>query len=219
MRRCRLGRSVLWIVALLAVGGIWAVLHPSPAVRHAVNLPAQIHQALVRHDSAAAALALAGGPRETVQIVTDPAVPAVQWALAPTPAHGAWWFGIHTAHGWQWSSAVPGLALPATWPLPPREMLTQAARLAAGDSNTALVAPVPWNSVRGHVGEPVCWTAQSVDGVLSWNIILPSTSSTGLGYELGANWTAANVTTGDHALTGLVAVTSPRSLTSVCTAP
>jgi hypothetical protein len=95
-------------------------------------------------------------------------------------------------------------------------MLTQASRLAAGHPNSTLVVPVPWNSLRGRVAFPVCWTAANVDGILSWNIVLPSTRLPNVGYELGANWTPANVATGDHALTGLVAVTS-HPLTSVCT--
>ena len=219
MRRRRIGRAVLGIGALLVAGGIWSATHPTPALRRAENLPAQVHRAVAHHNSAAGTLAAAGGPTERVQVVTDPANSTVQWALAPIPAHGAWWFGVHTAQGWRWLAAVPGLPLPSSWPLPAREMLTQASRLAAGDPNAALVVPVPWNSLRGQVAFPVCWTARTVDGILSWNIVLPSTRLPHLGYELGANWTAANVATGDQALTGLVAVTS-HPLTGVCaTAP
>jgi hypothetical protein len=217
MRRRRLLSRVILVVGLLGAGALWNATHTGSAP--GAPTARRVARAVRRHLPAAPALQATGGPAAAVAVVPDPAAPHTQWALLPTPtAVGAWWFGVNTGHGWQWSAATPSTPLPATWPLPPRELLTRAAALVAGRPDAALTVPVPWNAVTGHVGAPLCWAARTVPGtpgMVTWMVVLPSTRTAHLVYEITSVWTAANVATGAHALTGLVAVPT-RHPTRLC---
>lgn len=77
-----------------------------------------------------------------------------------------------------------------------------ALRAAGGPS-----AAVPWNTVTGHVGAPLCWALTApAPGTVSLDVLLPATTYAGLAYELTTTSTAANASTGAANFDGLVAI-------------
>lgn len=216
--RHRAWRWILGLAAMLVAGAIWNSSH-TPATSPPPPVARRVARAVRRRLPASAALQATGGPTTAVQVVPDPAAPHTEWAVVPTPAQGAWWFGVNTGRGWTWSAALPSQPLPPAWPLPARELLTRARALQTGQTNAALTVPVAWNSVTGHVGAPICWSWRTVPGtpgVVTGMVVLPATRRPHLVYEITSLWTATNVATGDQALTGIVAVATAHP-TRLCT--
>ena len=167
----------------------------------------------VRTRQAAAALAAAGGPKETLWIAAAPAPPDTWWALAPTPdAQGRWWFGVESHGTWRWGSVTATQPLPGWWPLAPRRVLADAQELQSGQPNpSADVGAIPWDTVTGLVGAPACWSLQPQPGSrdISLNVVLPSRVYPNVGYEIVSTWTPQNEVSGAANLNGIVAIHAP----------
>ncbi|MDA8204760.1 MAG: hypothetical protein M0Z36_01730 [Thermaerobacter sp.] len=154
-----------------------------------------------------------------IQTAAVPWQSGTTWALVPIglpdPSNGGpiLWFGeSSTAGKWTWIPTDVQSASPANLPLPIRQTLQWADNLAFNIPGPAnLLGPHPWSTVTGQVNLPVAWSLQAQGNALNVWVWDPSTHYSPLYFAPQGLWTAANATTGHHALDQIVAVPLPLS--------